>query len=50
MVQNAAGDTVSTTFRVCDAKSSKETGFDVSINNFGRVLTQKHANASVCNT
>jgi len=50
MVQTALGATVSTTFRVCDAKSSKETGFDVLINNFGRVLVQKHTNANVCNT
>lgn len=49
MVQNAAGDTVSVTFRVCDAKSSKETGFDVSINPFGRVLVQKHEDLTTCN-
>ena len=50
MVQKSDGNTVSVDFRVCDAKSSKETGFDVSINGFGRVLVQKHANITVCNT
>lgn len=50
MVQTPAGAAVSATFRVCDAKSSKETGFDVLINNFGRVLVQKHTSPTVCNT
>ena len=50
MVQNTIGDTISVTFRVCDANSSKETGFDVLINNFGRVLVQKHTSSTVCNT
>jgi len=49
MVQTVAGDTVNMTFRVCDSQTTKETGFDVSINPFGRVLVQKHASPTTCN-
>ena len=49
MVQTVAGDTVDMTFMVCDSKTTKETGFDVSINPFGRVLVQKHEDLTTCN-
>jgi prepilin-type N-terminal cleavage/methylation domain-containing protein len=49
MVQTLAGDTVVMTFRVCDSQTNKETGYDVLMNQFGRVLTQKHNDTMVCN-
>ena len=50
MVQTTAGATVNMTFRVCDNQTTKETGYDVQINQFGRVLTLKHNSPTVCNT
>lgn len=36
-------------FQVCDSQSTKETGYNVLINQFGRVLIQRHASSVVCN-
>lgn len=50
MVQQNNGDSTVAVFRVCDNNTIKETGVDVLINQFGRVLVQKHANSNICNT
>lgn len=50
MIQDNAGDSTTVVFRICDSQSTKETGVDVLINQFGRVLIQKHSDISTCNT
>lgn len=49
MVQTTTGGVVNMTFSVCDSKSTSETGYNVSINQFGRVLSMKHNNSAICN-
>lgn len=50
MVQTTDGKPASATFKVCDSLAKTETGYDVLINQFGRVQVKRHANPSVCNT
>lgn len=37
------------TFRVCDAQSSRERGYDIQLNQFGRISMFRHTNAALCN-
>jgi type IV fimbrial biogenesis protein FimT len=37
------------TFRVCDAQSDKEFGYDIQVNQFGRISMFRHTNATICN-
>lgn len=37
------------TFRVCDAQSNTERGYDIQLNQFGRISMVRHTNASLCN-
>lgn len=50
MVQTPDGNPANVTFKVCDSQSSTEKGYDVLINQFGRVFVKRHANLTVCNT
>ena len=49
MVQTTDGNPANVTFKVCDSQSSTENGYDVLINQFGRVYVKRHANLTVCN-
>lgn len=37
------------TFRVCDALSNRERGYDIQINQFGRISMSRHTNSTLCN-
>lgn len=37
------------TFRVCDTGSSKERGYDILLNQFGRIFMTRHASSIICN-
>jgi hypothetical protein len=37
------------TFKVCDTSVAKEVGYNILINQFGRLLVQKHLNAKDAN-
>lgn len=37
------------TFRVCDAQSDREFGYDIQVNQFGRISMFRHTNATICN-
>lgn len=47
-VSDAAGVSVDITFVVCDSKVSGESGYNVALNRFGRVLIQRHASSTTC--
>ncbi len=48
-VADSSNASVDVVFRVCDTKISKETGSNVLLNRFGRVLIQRHNDDSTCN-
>lgn len=37
------------TFRVCDTQSSTERGYDIQLNQFGRISMFRHTSAALCN-
>ena len=47
-VSDAAGVSVDITFVVCDSKVSGESGYNVDLNRFGRVLIQRHTSSTTC--
>jgi type IV fimbrial biogenesis protein FimT len=49
MMQKTDGTAISMTFKVCDTSVAKEVGYNILINQFGRLLLQKHLNAKDAN-
>ena len=47
-VTDNAGNSVDVVLRICNSQISNETGFDVMLNRFGRILIQRHTNSTVC--
>jgi hypothetical protein len=47
-VTDNAGNSVDVVFRICNSQISNETGFDVMLNRFGRILIQRHTNSTAC--
>lgn len=48
IVSDAASVPLDVTFVVCDNKVSGESGYNVALNRFGRVLIQRHTSSTTC--
>jgi len=49
LAQNLNQTVFNMVFRVCDSGSRNERGYDVQVNQFGRISVVRHASAATCN-
>ena len=49
LAQKNDASILNVTFRVCDTGSSRERGYDILLNQFGRIFMARHANSTICN-